>query len=86
MAWSIGLVPSTVPGLDWSNPITWAVAGVLGLVLLATIPAAQLVLLRQAVRRPWRWLPANILGWLVGIGWTLAVSPLVDASTPILSS
>lgn len=82
-AWSIGLLPSTVPGLDWSNPVIWVIAGLLGLVLLATIPAAQLILLRRAVRRPWRWLPANILGWLVGIGWTLAVSPLVDADTPI---
>ena len=78
VAWSIGLLPSTLPGLDWSNPVTWVMAGVLGLVLLTTIPAAQLILLRRAVRRPWRWLPANIVGWLVGIGWTLAVSPLVD--------
>ena len=83
VAWSIGLLPSTLTGLDWSNPVTWVMAGVLGLVLLTTIPAAQLILLRRAVRRPWRWLPANLLGWLVGIGWTLAVSPLVDMSTPI---
>ena len=83
VAWSIGLLPSTVSGLDWSNPVVWVVAGLLGLVLLTTIPAAQLVLLRPAVRRPWRWLPANIVGWLVGIGWTFAVSPLVDAETPI---
>ena len=83
VAWSIGLLPSTLPGLDWSNPATWVVAGLLGVLLLATIPAAQLILLRRAVRRPWRWLPANILGWVVGIGWTLAVSPLVDTGTPI---
>jgi hypothetical protein len=83
VAWSIGLLPSAVPDLDWSNPIVWAVGGVLGLVLLSTIPGAQLILLRRAVRRPWRWLPANIVGWLVGIGWTFAVSPLVDAETPI---
>lgn len=83
VAWSIGLLPSTLPGLDWSKPVIWVAAGLLGLVLLATIPAAQLILLRRAVRRPWRWLPANMLGWLVGISWTLAVSPLVDASTPI---
>jgi hypothetical protein len=83
VAWLIGLLPSTLPGLNWSNPITWVAAGLLGLVLLATIPAAQLILLRRAVRRPWRWLPANIAGWVVGIGWTLAVSPLVDTGTPI---
>jgi hypothetical protein len=84
LAWSIGLLPSTLPGLGWLNPVFWGAASLLGPVLLTTIPAAQLFLLRRMVRRPWRWLPANILGWLVGIGWTLAVSPLVDPSTPIL--
>ena len=83
VAWAIGLLPSTLSDLDWSNPVVWVAVGLLGLVLLATIPAAQLILLRRAVRRPWRWLPANIVGWLVGIGWTFAVSPLVDVDTPI---
>jgi hypothetical protein len=83
VAWSIGLLPSTLPGLDWSNPLIWVMAGGLGLVLLTTIPAAQLILLRRAVRCPWRWLPANVLGWLVGTGWTVAVSPLADLSTPL---
>ncbi len=83
VAWAIGLLPSTLSDLDWSNPVVWVAAGLLGLALLATIPAAQLILLRRAVRRPWRWLPANIVGWLVGIGWTFAVSPLVDVDTPI---
>ncbi|HEY5846112.1 MAG TPA: hypothetical protein VIT42_04895 [Microlunatus sp.] len=83
VAWAIGLLPSTLPDLDWSSPLVWVGAGLLGLVLLAAIPLAQLILLRRMVLRPWRWLPANILGWLLGIGWTLVVSPLVDSSTPI---
>jgi len=83
VAWSIGMLPSSLPGLDWSSPSVWTVAGLLGLVLLASIPAAQLIVLRHAVRRSWRWLPANAAGWLLGIGWTLAVSPLVNATTPL---
>ena len=83
IAWSIGLLPSTLPGLDWARPGVWVAAGLLGLVLLATVPSAQLVVLRHVVRRSWRWLPANVAGWLLGIGCTLAVSPLVDATTPV---
>ena len=83
LAWAMGLVPSWLPGLDWSSPVVWLAAGVLGLVLLATIPTAELVVLRRIVRGPWRWLPANLIGWVVGISWTFAVSPLVDAATPV---
>lgn len=82
-AWCIGLLPSLLPRLDWSSPAVWVMAGLLGLVLLATIPTAQLVVLRRLVRRPWRWLPANMLGWAVGLGWTMAVSPLVDSGTAV---
>ncbi len=83
VAWSIGMLPSSLPELDWSSPMVWMMAGPLGLVLLASIPTAQLVVLRHAVRRSWRWLPANAAGWLLGIGWILAVSPLVNATTPM---
>lgn len=83
-AWSVGLVPSSLPDVNWSSPVTWLAAGPLSVVVLAAIPVAQLILLRRVVRRSWRWLPANMLGWLVGISWTFAVSPLVDAGTPIV--
>lgn len=45
-----------------SSPVVWTAAGILGLILLATIPTAQILLLRRVVRRPWRWLPANAIG------------------------
>jgi hypothetical protein len=55
------------------------------LVLLASIPFAQYVVLRDHVRRAALWIPINLIAWLVGIAWTLAPSPLVDESTPVQS-
>lgn len=87
VAWSIGMLPSTLAdagvAIDWASPATWAVAGVAGLVLLATIPLAQFPLLARAgVARAWRWVPLNMGAWLVGLAFTFAPSPIVDASTP----
>ncbi|GGI46209.1 hypothetical protein GCM10010932_13450 [Agromyces flavus] len=87
VAWSIGMLPSTLSdvglAIDWASPATWAVAGVAGLVLLATIPTAQLpVLARAGVPGAWRWVPLNMGAWLVGLVFTFLPSPFVDESTP----
>jgi hypothetical protein len=87
VAWSIGMLPSTLADLgvdiDWGSPATWAVAAPAGLVLLATIPLAQRpVLARSGVPRSWWWVPINMGAWLVGVVFTFLPSPLVDASTP----
>jgi hypothetical protein len=84
VAWSIGMLPSSVPNIPWSNPVTWVAAAVLGSVLLLSIPTAQFLVLRTSLRTAWRWIPANVLGWALGVAWTIAPSPLVDASTPIV--
>jgi hypothetical protein len=49
LAWSVGLLPSTVPGLDWTSPLTWLIASTLVLTLLLSIPAAQWRVLRRRV-------------------------------------
>jgi hypothetical protein len=87
VAWSIGMLPPTLADLgvvvSWSSPATWAVAGVAGLVLLATIPFAQRpVLARAGVPRAWRWVPVNMGAWLVGIVFTFLPSPFIDESSP----
>jgi hypothetical protein len=87
VAWSIGMLPSTLADLgvaiDWASPATWVVAGVAGLALLATIPTAQFPLLaRVGVPRAWRWVPLNMGAWLVGLVFTFLPSPFVDESTP----
>jgi len=81
VAWSLGMLPSAVGGLRWTAT-TAVLAGVGGLMLLASLPLAQYFVLRDHVRWPALWIPINIAAWLVGIAWTLAPSPVVDQSTP----
>ena len=85
LAWSIGLLPSSIPHIPWSSLATWLIAVVLGSALLLSIPVAQYLLLRSAIPTAGRWIWVNVLAWLVGICWTFAPSPLVNASTPLLS-
>jgi hypothetical protein len=60
------------------------VAAVLGSALLLSIPTAQYLLLRSAIPTAGRWIWVNVLAWSLGICWTFAPSPLVNASTPFL--
>jgi hypothetical protein len=81
VAWSLGMLPSTLGGLNWT-PGTSVVAGIGGLILLTSLPLAQYFVLRDHVKRPVLWIPINMVAWLLGIVWTLAPSPWVDQSTP----
>jgi hypothetical protein len=85
LAWSIGLLPSSIPHIPWSSPLIWLIAAVLGSALLLSIPTAQYLLLRSAIHAAGSWIWVNVLAWSLGICWTFAPSPLVDASTPLLS-
>jgi hypothetical protein len=85
LAWTIGLLPSSIPHIPWSSPATWLIAAVLGSALLLSIPTAQYLLLRSAIHTAGRWIWVNVLAWSLAICWTLAPSPLVNASTPLLS-
>jgi hypothetical protein len=80
VAWSLGMLPSTV-NLRWTAA-TAVGAGVGGLMLLTSLPLAQYFVLRDHVKRAALWIPINIAAWLLGIAWTLAPSPVVDQSTP----
>ena len=85
LAWTIGLLPSSIPHIPWSSPATWLIAAVLGSALLLSIRTAQYLLLRSAIHTAGRWIWVNVLAWSLAICWTLAPSPLVNASTPLLS-
>jgi hypothetical protein len=86
VAWSVGMLPPTLGDLgieiDWAAPLTWAVVGLAGLVLLATIPVAQWPVLARSVPRAWRWIPLNMGAWLIGLVFTFLPSPFIDESTP----
>ena len=42
-------------------------------------------MLRSAILTARRWIWVNVLAWSLGICWTFAPSPLINASTPLLS-
>jgi hypothetical protein len=78
VAWTLGMVPSTVmnlaspaPGNPAPSPpeglLAFVLAAGLGLVLGPFLGVPQALLLRQWVARPWRWVPANMLAWAAGM-------------------
>lgn len=82
LAWSLGTLPSLLGGLKWTaGSLIAAATG--ALILLASLPLAQYVVLRDHVSRAIWWIPINMAAWLAGIAWTLVPSPWVDQSTPI---
>jgi hypothetical protein len=86
LAWAIGLLlfSGSIP-VDRASPAAWLLAAILGAVLLLSIPVAQYLLLRSAIPGASRWIGVNVLAWLLGITWTFAPSPVVNASTPTIT-
>lgn len=80
LAWTLGMLPSTL-GLDLGAPITWVEIVVGAVVLLASIPVAQALVLRR--RGSVRWALHNAGAWAVAILWTFAPSPFINESTPV---
>lgn len=79
-AWAIGLLPSTLE-LDFS---AWLIPIVVlgGLVLLAVIPVAQWLVIRDRGGSA-AWIPWNMLAWAAAVCWTLGPSPFIDERSPI---
>ncbi|GAA5165769.1 hypothetical protein [Ornithinimicrobium tianjinense] len=80
-AWSLGMLPSTLQGVDWRSPAVLVAVVVGAVVLLCSIPSAQWLELRRVSRRATLWLPINVVAWGVGLLWTFAPSPFVDEGT-----
>lgn len=81
-AWSIGMLPSSLGGIEFGSPWVVVLAAVLGCVLLLSIPTLQWVVLRREGLRAGLWIPVNAGAWAAGILWTLAPSPFIDETTP----
>jgi hypothetical protein len=80
IAWSIGMLPSTV-GFEPFSPAAAPVFVVGAVALLASIPVAQWLVIRR--RRALHWIPVTMAAWAVAVLWTLAPSPLVDERSPL---
>lgn len=83
VAWALGMLPSTI-GVDFGDSVTWMLLGLGALVLLASIPVAQWLVLRAAGRRDAvAWIPVTMGAWAIAMLWTAAPSPFIDESSPI---
>ncbi|QGF25270.1 hypothetical protein Rai3103_14680 [Raineyella fluvialis] len=86
VAWMIGMLPSTLAdlGVRWDPGSPGGIAGIGagGLLLLASIPTGQWIVLRRTLGRAWRWIPLTMAAWLIGLVFTVLPSPFIDAETP----
>jgi hypothetical protein len=82
LAWSIGGLLFLLEDIQWGTwlPLEGVVLG--GVVLLASIPVLQWLLLRRTVPRSAWWIPVTMGAWAMALLWTVAPSPLVDETTP----
>ena len=84
LAWSIGMLPSTVIGRWQIPPLLIGIAvAVLGPVLLTSIGAAQWLVLRRSLPGAALWIPANAVAWLAGLPFTVIPSMLLPDSSPV---
>jgi len=78
LAWTLGMVPSTLISLGANSPgqapppepsdaVVYALAFLMGLVLGPILGLAQWFVLRGYVRRAALWMPANALAWAFGM-------------------
>jgi len=79
LAWTLGMIPSTVLSLgagsggggtaraEPSAALVYGLAFLMGLVLGPVLGFAQWLLLRRYVRGAWLWMPANALAWAFGM-------------------
>ncbi|MGO4189600.1 hypothetical protein [Pseudarthrobacter sp. TAF60_1] len=81
LAWSIGMLPSTLGGVDFGSPAALPLIIIGAVMLLVSIPTLQWLVLRRVVRQAFWWIPINAGAWAVGILWTLAPSPFIDENT-----
>lgn len=84
-AWTLGMLPSTL-GFDLAAPLAWVAVGAGGVVLLASIPVAQALVLRR--RGSVRWALHNMGAWAVAVLWTAAPSPFIDehSAVPVVAA
>lgn len=82
VAWSIGMLPSTIGGVDFVSPIALSMVVIGSIALLISIPTLQWAVLRRLGHPVSSWIPVNAGAWAAGILWTLAPSPFIDEHTP----
>lgn len=91
VAWTLGMLPSTIMGVQQeagqaavqepSRALMLLLAALLGVVAGPVLATAQWWVLRRHVERAWWWIPANSAAWAVGMVIIFAAMDLVTAET-----
>lgn len=82
-AWALGLLPSTIDAVASLPPAAQAGAWVvIAPIMLCSIGVGQWFALRQHIGGAGRWIPANVVAWLVGLPVTFIIPALVPDGTP----
>jgi hypothetical protein len=82
-AWALGLLPSTVDAAVSLPPAAQIGAWVvIAPIMLCAIGVGQWFVLRQHLDRAGRWIPANVVAWLLGLPVTFIVPALVPDDSP----
>jgi hypothetical protein len=96
LAWTLGMIPSTVmsltaappppgePALTYEPPalLVYGLAGGMGLLLGAILSAAQWRVLRGHARGAGGWIPANMLAWALGLPLTFVGTTSLPSDAP----
>jgi uncharacterized integral membrane protein len=94
LGWFLGMLPQALrepaaagAGAAWEPPAVLILAGAAGFgaVIGAAFGLAQWLVLRRHARGAARWIPANALGWAMGLPWAFVAGNLGDltASVPL---
>lgn len=77
LAWFLGMLPSTTRDVwsTWPVAITIVVGSLLGVLLLASIGTAQVLVLPASTVRRWSWLGWTAVGWCAGLAAFSAIAP-----------
>lgn len=97
LAWTLGMLPSTLmnlaasdasstPPMEMSDWIVYLLAMPLGAIAGLILASAQWVVLRRWVARASLWLPANALAWLAGMPIIFIGASMVQPNTSALQA
>jgi deazaflavin-dependent oxidoreductase (nitroreductase family) len=81
LCWAIGMSLGVYGG-SLPHAVLASGAIVAALVMLTAVGGAQWLVLRRHAARAWRWIPANALGWLLGLAVPFTGMALVDEGDP----
>jgi hypothetical protein len=86
VAWTIGMLPSTLGGqlLGLWPPLLVALGLLAGIALLTTIGFAQWLVLRRHVHPSGVWVVANALAWIVGLVVVFTAIGVAPGDSPVL--